>query len=283
MRVLNFEFMSFRFGLLSAITLFAGNAATLSAANDEESSSRRWAVIAGMNLSCPTTAVNEQSDQYADKAASFGSAEGNVMVEYYLRNPHFSVVGGYNAETMEWYGSDVDVTMHNIALGARYYPLSSACVIQPYAALMTYTNVGQSNDRNTMSSTGGGYSYERRYEISSPRVSVAPTVGFDCYIFSSLALEFQYGFPLAIDGKTNVCTTYGGQQTAYRMHSDMHRHNIQIGVKATFPLRFTTEDGNSLFRMIYMALGIYDPDDDPKPETKKERRKSSLNKVLNSY
>ncbi len=275
--------MSFRFGLLSAITLFAGNAATLSAANDEESSSRRWAVIAGMNLSCPTTAVNEQSGQYADKAASFGSAEGNVMVEYYLRNPHFSVVGGYNAETMEWYGSDVDVTMHNIALGARYYPLSTACVIQPYAALMTYTNVGQSNDRGTMSSSGGGYSYERRYEISSPRVSVAPTVGFDCYIFSSLALEFQYGFPLAIDGKTNVSTTYGGQQTAYRMRSDMHRHNIQIGVKATFPLRFTTEDGNSLFRMIYMALGIYDPDDDPKPETKKERRKSSLNKVLNSY
>lgn len=275
--------MSFRLGLLSAITLFAGNAATLSAANDEESSSRRWAVIAGMNLSCPTTAVNEQSGQYADKAASFGSAEGNVMVEYYLRNPHFSVVGGYNAETMEWFGSDVDVTMHNIALGARYYPLSTACVIQPYAALMTYTNVGQSNDRSTMSSTGGGYSYERRYEISSPRVSVAPTVGFDCYIFSSLALEFQYGFPLAIDGKTNVSTTYGGQQTAYRMRSDMHRHNIQIGVKATFPLRFTTEDGNSLFRMIYMALGIYDPDDDPKPETKKERRKSSLNKVLNSY
>lgn len=283
MRVLNFEFMSFRFGLLSAIALFAGNAATLSAANDEEPSSRRWAVIAGMNLSCPTTAVNEQSGQYADKAASFGSAEGNVMVEYYLRNPHFSVVGGYNAETMEWYGSDVDVTMHNIALGARYYPLSTACVIQPYAALMTYTNVGQSNDRGTMSSSGGGYSYERRYEISSPRVSVAPTVGFDCYIFSSLALEFQYGFPLAIDGKTNVSTTYGGQQTAYRMRSDMHRHNIQIGVKATFPLRFTTEDGNSLFRMIYMALGIYDPDDDPKPETKKERRKSSLNKVLNSY
>lgn len=275
--------MSFRFGLLSAIALFAGNAATLSAANDEEPSSRRWAVIAGMNLSCPTTAVNEQSGQYADKAASFGSAEGNVMVEYYLRNPHFSVVGGYNAETMEWYGSDVDVTMHNIALGARYYPLSTACVIQPYAALMTYTNVGQSNDRSTMSSSGGGYSYERRYEISSPRVSVAPTVGFDCYIFSSLALEFQYGFPLAIDGKTNVSTTYGGQQTAYRMRSDMHRHNIQIGVKATFPLRFTTEDGNSLFRMIYMALGIYDPDDDPKPETKKERRKSSLNRVLNSY
>ena len=275
--------MSFRLGLLSAITLFAGNAATLSAANDEEPSSPRWAVIAGMNLSCPTTAVNEQSGQYADKAASFGSAEGNVMVEYYLRNPHFSVVGGYNAETMEWYGSDVDVTMHNIALGARYYPLSTACVIQPYAALMTYTNVGKSNERSTMSSTGGGYSYERRYEISSPRVSVAPTVGFDCYIFSSLALEFQYGFPLAIDGKTNVSTTYGGQQTAYRMRSDMHRHNIQIGVKATFPLRFTTEDGNSLFRMIYMALGIYDPDDDPKPETKKERRKSSLNKVLNSY
>ena len=134
-----------------------------------------------------------------------------------------------------------------------------------------------------MSSSGGGYSYERRYEISSPRVSVAPTVGFDCYIFSSLALEFQYGFPLAIDGKTNVSTTYGGLQTAYRMRSDMHRHNIQIGVKATFPLRFTTEDGNSLFSLIEMALGIYDPADEPKQETKKQRRRMKLGRVLDSY
>ena len=63
----------------------------------------------------------------------------------------------------------------------------------------------------------------------------------------------------------------------------MHRHNIQIGLKATFPFRFTSNDGNSLFDLIYMALGIYDPNDEAQKETKKERHKSGLKRVLDSY
>ena len=67
------------------------------------------------------------------------------------------------------------------------------------------------------------------------------------------------------------------------MRSDMHRHNIQIGLKATFPFRFTAADGNSLFTLIEMALGIYDPADEKKQETKKERRRMKLGRVLDSY
>ena len=119
--------------------------------------------------------------------------------------------------------------------------------------------------------------------MSYPRLSVAPTVGMDCYIFSSLALEFQYGFSLAIDGKTHIYTTPGGQTTAFATRSNMHRHNIQIGLKATFPFRFTSADGNSLFTLIEMALGIYDPADEKKQETKKERRRMKLGRVLDSY
>ena len=148
---------------------------------------------------------------------------------------------------------------------------------------MTYTNVGSRHEQHNMSCTGETHSYERNYDISYPRLSVAPTVGLDCYIFSSLALEFQYGFPLAIDGKAHVATTCNGSPDVYRMHSDMHRHNFQIGLKATFPFMFSTDDGNNIFKLIYIALGIYDPDDEPKKETKKERHKSNLNRVLNSY
>lgn len=67
------------------------------------------------------------------------------------------------------------------------------------------------------------------------------------------------------------------------MRSNMHRHNIQIGLKATFPFRFTSADGNSLFTLIEVALGIYDPADEPKRETKKERRRMKLGRVLDSY
>lgn len=270
------------------IALLAAPLTTLFAANDDDETSRRWAVITSMNISYPTTASVKQNEAHNQEAASFGNPLGSIMLEYYLPNSHFSVVGGYNAEALEWYGSDISAIMRNIALGARYYPLSPTCAIQPYAALMTYTNVGTQNEQSYMScnisNMAESYSYERKYNISYPRFSVAPVVGFDCYIFSSLALEFQYGFPLAINGKTSVSTTFNGQPTIYDMRSNMHRHNIQIGLKATFPFRFTSDDGNTIIKCIEYMLGIYDPDEEPsRKETKKERNKASLKRMLDAY
>lgn len=266
---------------MTATAALAACAATAFAGDDDVS--RRWAVIAGMNLSCPTTASVERSPRDAGNTVAFASPQCNVLVEYYLPQQHFSVVGGYNAETVQWFDSKVDATMQNIVLGARYYPLSKRFALQPYAALMTYTNVAQRHEQHSMSAWNGGGGYGRDCTLRLPRVSIAPTVGVDCYIFSSLALEFQYGFPLAIDGKAHVATTCNGTPDVYRMHSDMHRHNIQIGLKATFPFRFTSADGNNLFSLIEMALGIYDPADEPKRETKKERRRMKLGRVLDSY
>lgn len=266
---------------MTATAALAACAATAFAGDDDVS--RRWAVIAGMNLSCPTTASVERSPRDAGNIAAFASPQCNVLVEYYLPQQHFSLVGGYNAETVQWFGSKVDATMQNIVLGARYYPLNKRFALQPYAALMTYTNVAQRHEQHSMSAWNGGDGYERNSTISLPRVSAAPAVGVDCYIFSSLALEFQYGFPLAIDGKAHVATTCDGSPDVYRMRSNMHRHNVQIGLKAMFPFRFTAADGNSLFSLIEVALGIYDPNDEPKRETKKERRRMKLGRVLDSY
>ena len=264
------------------------NAVAANATNDDDDDvPRRWAVIAGMNLSCPTTANIDHNAAHDERAASFANPLGNIMLEYYLPNDHFSVVGGYNAETLQWFSGDVSATLRNIVLGARYYPLSNGCAIQPYAALVTYTNVGTLNKKSYMgcniSNMAESYSYERHYSISYPRFSVAPAIGLDCYLFSSLALEFQYGFPLAVNGKTSVSTTYNGQPETYGMRSNMHRHNIQIGLKLTFPFRFTSDDGNTLYKFIATALGLYCPDDEPKKETKKEHQKARLKRVLDAY
>lgn len=268
---------------MTATAALAVCAATAAADNDTDDVSRRWAVIAGMNLSCPTTASVERSPRDAGNIAAFASPQCNVLLEYYLPQQHFSVVGGYNAETVQWFGSKVDATMQNIVVGARYYPLNKRFALQPYASLMTNINVAGRHVQSSMSGWNADDSYERNSTISLPRVSIAPTVGVDCYIFSSLALEFQYGFPLAIDGKAHVATTCNGNPDVYRLRSNMHRHNIQIGLKATFPFRFTAADGNSLFTLIEMALGIYDPADEKKQETKKERRRMKLGRVLDSY
>lgn len=279
---------AFPFSTLTAANVnAAANVAANAANDDDDDMPRRWAVITGMNLSCPTTANIDHNAAHDERAASFANPLGNIMLEYYLPNDHFSVVGGYNAETLQWFSGEVSATLRNIVLGARYYPLSNGCAIQPYAALVTYTNVGTQNETGYMEASSSGmgtsYSHERHYSISYPRFSVAPAIRLDCYIFSSLALEFQYGFPLAINGKTSVSTTYNGQPETYDMRSNMHRHNIQIGLKLTFPFRFTSDDGNTLYKFIATALGLYSPDDEPKRETKKEHQKARLKRVLDAY
>lgn len=144
---------------MTATAALAVCAATAAADNDTDDVSRRWAVIAGMNLSCPTTASVERSPRDAGNIAAFASPQCNVLVEYYLPKQHFSLVGGYNAETVQWFGSKVDATMQNIVVGARYYPLNKRFALQPYTSLMTNINVAGRHVRSSMSGWNADDSY----------------------------------------------------------------------------------------------------------------------------
>ncbi len=269
---------------LLALLLFVVSAATVCA---DDETPRRWSLIGGMDISCLTAGSHTAPDFRTEKAATFESPGTVVLAEYYLPNDHFSVLGGYMSETLEWYEGDVSVKMHNIALGARYYPLSRRCVIQPYAAVMAYGNVGRRHDSGSFDLTygnQGSQGYKRDYTVSAPFLSVAPTVGFDVYILSSVALELQYGFPLAVAGKTDISTTYAGHSGVYDLHPNMSRHNVQIALKLTFPFRVSGKEiSNSLYNLICMAMGIYDPNESPKKETKTQQRKTSLHRALDSY
>ncbi len=263
--------------LLLALTSVAAHA------SDDETP-RRWAVIGGMGISCPTVGSHDVPDFRTEKTATFDSPGAVVMAEYYLPSDHFSVLGGYTAETLNWYEGDVSVKMHNVALGARYYPLSRRCAVQPYASLMAYGNVARRAVSGSADVLYANQGYKRDYTVSAPFLSVAPTVGFDVYILSSVAIEVQYGFPVALGGKTDVSSVYGGHSGTYGLHSNMNRHNIQVALKLTFPFRVSgKEAGNCLLDLIQMAFGVYDADATAGQETKTQHRKNSLQHALDSY
>ena len=270
---------------LITLLLLAVSAVTVRATDDE--TPRRWAVIGGMSISCPTVGDHAKPDFYTETFSTFDSPGSAVMAEYYLPSDHFSVLGGYMSETLAWYDGDVSVKMHNIALGTRYYPLSRRCALQPYAALMAYGNVAQrqkTGNFDMVYGNQGGQGYKRDYTVSAPFLSVAPTVGFDVYILSSVALEVQYGFPVAVGGKADVSTTYSGHSGAYSLHSNMNRHNVQIALKLSFPFHVSGEEtSNCLVDLIQMAFGVYDADATAKKETKTQHRKNSLQHALDSY
>lgn len=264
---------------LLLLLLLAVTAVSVSATDDTP---RRWALIGGMSISCPTVSNRSASDSRSIKATSFDSPGITVMGEYYLPSDHFSVLGGYMSETLAWYEGDLSVKMKNIALGARYYPLSRRCAIQPYASVMAYGNVGKRHDSGHISYTTQGT--KRDYTVSAPFLSVAPTVGFDLYILSSVAFEVQYGYPMAVAGKTELRTVYSGSTETCSLESKMNRHNIQFALKISFPFQSSGHEvGNCLVDLIETAFGLYDPNESTKKETKSQQRKKSISRTLESY
>ena len=271
---MNFKTSVFTIALL-AMTAVSALAAT---GSDDDDTPRRWAVTVGMGLSCPTATNDAQQGTVFGKAASFGSPGFSIQVERYLVGGRFSIVGGYASESVEFFNGDVTATMHNITAGARYYPLSQLCAVQPYAQLTALVNVGDASQSGSLTCSGTD-NYRRDYSVSCPRVSVMPVVGADVYILSSLALELQYGYALAVDGKVHISTTPSGQTAPDLARSNMHRHSVTIGLKLSFPFRLSESDTDSIIDALF---GLHDYDG-RQHETKADRKKARLRRVLDSY
>lgn len=273
---MDFKTSVLTFALL-ALTAVGALAATGS--DDDDDTPRRWAVTVGMGLSCPTATNDTQQGTVFGKAASFGSPGFSIMAERYLPGTNFSVVGGYASEEVDFFGGDVAATMHNIMVGARYYPLSPLYAVQPYAQLSALVNVGEASQEGSLTCSGSSYyNYRRDYSLTCPRVSAVPVVGLDVYILSSLALELQYGYALALGGKAHIRTMPSEQELPDFARSNMHRHSVSIGLKFTFPFRLTESDGCNIIDMLF---GVYEAD--RSHETKSEKKQARLKRVLDSY
>lgn len=262
---------------LASLTAIGARADIVLNSSDDADTPRNWAIMAGMGLTCPTATNPAQLGTLYGKTASFGSPGFTLMAERYIRGSHFSIVGGYACDEVYFFGGEITATMHNIQVGARYYPLSPGYAVQPYAQLAALANVGDASLQGSLTCSGS-YDCRRDYNISCPRVSAVPTIGADIYILSSLALEVQYGYAIAIGGKARIATAPSEQGASYMAHSDMHRHLVTIGLKLTFPFHITESD---CYNIIDMLFGIYDGD---RPhETKSDRKKAHMQRVLDSY
>lgn len=214
---------------------------------------RRWALSVGISPVMPVVTGNDAPSTQYDPVKTGGEPGFSAHLEYFIPHSGFSVVGGYDHEGLYYFSGDVSATMSQIMLGGRWYFLSPDKPLQPYLGAASFWNMSGRHAACTMSMSSSHTVYERDYRVSSPLLSVAPSVGVDMYFFSCIALEVDYGFRLAVDGKTKVNTRYNGSDRLYATRSPMHRHAISVALKTTFPFAFTRDDFGGL---IDSLLGV---------------------------
>lgn len=216
---------------------------------------RKWALRFSGIASTP---VITKSPAQAS-AGSWNGSGPEIDFEYYL--PHkTSVHAGYFQETNHYFGSDVEQSMKGLTLGARKYFLKESCFFQPFAGVNTFYSFSDRHIQGeiisyTFDMKGNQHEvYRRNYIGKNPVFSVAPAVGFDLYFLSCIAFTVEYNFRMGIGSGMDI-TTKNNRPDPWVVSSKGMRHDFTLGVKVTFPLSFTSGDGetalNSLFEILF--------------------------------
>lgn len=227
--------------LIVIIFLFACNI-TISAQNE----ARRWAINASIG---PTFSKNNTGIH--DALGVDNGTTTSIGIEYYIPESHFSTRLGYNTETVNIIAQDVQAEHSQLTLGGRWYPAPEKWMIQPRVG-MNMAILLSSDNTSFMTHTNGQYSYSYDASVKSPKIALAPTVGFDLYIFSSIALTVDYSYSLGINSKYKV---YDGDtdRTQLIARGNLNHHNLNFGIKVTFPFHFNSDDVNHLFQSIFLS------------------------------
>lgn len=206
---------------------------------------RRWAIDANIG---PTFTKNKTSFHDA-----LGVNNGTVTafgVEYYIPGSHFSTRVEYKNETVNLIAQDVQAKQTLLTLGGRWYPAPENWMIQPRVGV----NMGallSSDNTSSISHTNGQHSYSYDASIKSPKVVFAPTLGFDLYIFSSIALTVDYSYSLGINSKYEIYN--GTSNRTLIAKGNLNHHNLNFGIKVTFPFHFNSDDTNHLFQSLFLS------------------------------
>ena len=236
-----------RFLFLSFLLLIAGGMAGIQA---EDGVSRKWAVSVSGIVTNPVAGKDPMDRRISSWSGSGPEITGELYLPYKT-----SVLAGYYRESNQYFGGDVERNMSGILLGGRKYFLNSSLWIQPYAGINTYFNWNERREYGTMEfwSTGMNGQTEMRYKRESactnPVFSIAPAAGLDLYIFSCVALTVQYDFRIGT-GSSMYARTSGPGFASWTVTGKGMRHALMFGIKATFPFRFTGDDGQGLIGVL---------------------------------
>ncbi|GEM_PF-580914 len=174
-----------------------------------------------------------------------------VWGEYYL--PHrWNVSAGYYQTNIS-YGI-AERTMEGLQVGVKKYFVNPDFIIQPYVSFAPRLNLKKYRDwteygryiNNELVLSGRG-------DFRNPRITCQTGAGLEIYIFSSVGIVAEYQLGMGIAGKSCI-QEYPSNSHPVIMADKAFYHQISIGVKMTFPFRFTYEDGINLFEGIIDAL-----------------------------
>jgi len=221
-------------------------------AGDGNGVERRFAVSARFNVIRPTASTTGGDAAMGD-AAQWTGPNGALHLEYYIPQTHFSIIGGFESEELSFCGDDVLTDAKLLTFGGRYYPCPRSWFVQPHVGASTYWNITGRHSDSKMAAFGY-IDYTRDYTTRQPLFSFAPVVGVDLYVFTCIAVTLDYGFRVALNGNTKVVSNFPDQNITTTTHSRMHRHAVSLGLKVSFPFKFTTADGAGLIESVIHSL-----------------------------
>lgn len=240
-----------RFLFLSLLLYFLGGTAGIRAGEEDF---RKWGITVSGIVTDPVAGKNPLNERISSWSGSGPEITGELYLPYKT-----SVRAGYYRESNLYFGGDVERSMNGILLGGRKYFLKSSFCIQPYVGVNTYFNWGERKENGAMELWSTGIDgqavmrYARESVCRNPVFSIAPAAGVDIYIFSCVALTVQYDFRIGTGASMHVRTSGPGFEP-WTVTGKGMRHAFMFGVKATFPFRFTGQDGQGLIGILGSLL-----------------------------
>lgn len=201
---------------------------------------RQWGVqatIGGTEMNSSGTATGEdQGNAYS------------LSADWYVSR-HVALTGGLSAEhtgIMTYLDADGlgprSFNTLGLMAGAKLYPLPAKWALQPYLGAAIHTNVlnlgHHKGSVNFLSNYGEAASMD--YDVSCAPVSLAPQLGLDIRLLSSLSLVLAADYRFGLGGKTKATARITSGQQAGSVLTLDERHNrtcFSIGLKMDFPVR----------------------------------------------
>lgn len=161
--------------------------------------------------------------------------------EYYLPKK-WSAEAGYFRTKIDYGGHSR--TMEGIQLGMRRYFLNEFFFIKPYVAALTQFNWGQHIEKSyVLYNTYMNSQYTR-----NPVIIFSPVVGAEFYLLSPVAFVIRYSFNMGIHSKT-IIDVLPENKLAYSLQDKGMYQNLELGIKITFPFRFSDNKQRALINM----------------------------------
>ena len=175
-----------------------------------------------------------------------GSESTKITGEYYLPKK-WGLQAGYFRTNIDY--GDVDRTMEGLQLGVKKYFVNPDFFIQPYVSAGTQINWSRHLEYENFEYEG----YKELQRTKNPRLSFAPGAGVDFFLFSSVAFVVEYSFNMGINSKTSMEVQRVGMPPYIMKDKGMY-HQLELGVRVTFPFHFTNQDGENFFVLLINQL-----------------------------